>query len=329
MSASKPNAEQGGQVRIPVPPPPTPEQNAAASGKPMPFSQAAQTPAEIGLPPNGTPAILATAKTQAPAPQPTAQMPNGSAATLDENALVPTTVDGKRMMVPLKDVVASYQMRTAAEKRLAEANRLQNEHAGDLALARQVRAALQDPNPQAALRELERVSGRSFGMNNTTQAEDDGTDPALRDLRAKMAAIEARDARLNQFFAKQETDEKLQAIHSELQKYPLYQQDPGEFENAEVVVAAHMVKNPAMTRAEIADLVNALHERRSDTIQRLTTSERNQRAAAVSEAGTVPPSAGTPSLTTIPSQKPSKEDWQNNGWQRKLSNFVAGVTRGT
>lgn len=327
-----PNAENGGRVSIPIPPAPTAEQNAAAATSQVHRGAQAPVVAAPALPPMpAAPAPKAPAApvAAAPAAPPPAAAPTPAEQRFaDENAIIRTIVDGKPRDITVKDARDSWQIRTAAEKRLAEANKLQNEGAADIAFARQVRTALQQTNPQAALQELQRVTGRDLGVN-TTEAEDDGTDPQIRDLKAKLALLENRTGRYDKLLAEQQVSDTVGAIRQELQKFPLYQQDSGEAGDAEIVVAAHIAQRPGMTRAEIADLVGELHARRSDTIQRATTSERNQRVASVAENASVDPASGTPGLSTIQTEKPSKEDWHNGKWKRGFDNVLSRVTRGT
>jgi len=236
--------------------------------------------------------------------------------------IVQMTVDGKRIDMPVADLAAKGQMLTAAEKRFADIGRQRAELAGltrETEIGRVVLA--HQNNPEVLSQRLAELTGRPLVVN-TKEAEDDGLDAHTRAMKAELNELRAKQARTDQFFADRAVNETMGAIERELNKYPLYQADPGERRHAELVVAAFVSKNPD---ADIAEIAGQLHAERSETITRQTTLQRDQRAADIQNHATVPPSAGTPAMTANDPPKHSAEEWQKGpgvfqrGWRNLIN----------
>ena len=287
------------RISMPSVPPPPPE---AAAPAPTPVPAQLPVPREIAPP----------APVAAPAPTPAPAAPAAPNVTYaDPKAMVQVTVDGKRMDVPVGDAIAQYQMREAAQKRLADLNRMQNETAGELALARELRnTALTNPDAVADL--LQRKLGVQIRAP-APQDVDDGSDPKIRDLEARLRIAEAKAGKVDHFLAERRTEAELSDLHRELAKYPLYQPGSGEFKNAERVVAATIalsrVNGEEMSQSAVADFISQLHAERAGELTAQTTQERDTRAATAALLATVPVSAGTPGLTDTTPPKVEKESW--------------------
>lgn len=300
-----------GRVSIPMPPPPTAAQNAA----PTPAAPAA-------------PAVSATSQTPslpAATTPPQAAAPAQPALTyVDMGAMAQAKVDGKTLDVPVKELVANYQMRTAAEKRLAEANRLQNQYADQVRLGSFIEQNLRS-NPDAVMAKL-RELGLQGGGATATETDDDSVSPEIRQVRAQLAQIQAQNAQLNQFVARAQTEEKVSEIRQALGQFPLYQGDADALAQAEVVVAAYLVKDPS---ANVVDIAGELHSKQAAMLQRRLTNERDTRTANVQNLASVPPSAGTPGMTEQTIPKPTGAQLRDGSWKRGFDDAFSKLLRGT
>ncbi len=276
-----------GRVHIPMPPPPTAAQNAPAA----PAAAPAPTPAPV-------------AQTPAPTPPAPVQQP------VNMDAIVQAKVDGRVIDVPIKDLVAQYQMRSAAEKRLAEANALQNARANQVRLGEFIEQNART-NPDAVMAKLRELGLSGVGAT-PTDANDD-VSPETRELRTRLAQLEAQGQALNQYLARQQTDAKVNEIRAELSKFPLYQGSPEAMQQAEIVVAAYLVKNP---ESNVGDIAGELHAKQSEMVRQHLTNERDTRAANVQNMASVPPSAGTPSMTEQTIPKPTGAQLRDGSWKK-------------
>ncbi len=276
-----------GRVHIPMPPPPTAAQNAPAA----PAAAPAPTPAPVAQMPAPTP--------PAPAQQP-----------VNLDAIVQAKVDGRVIDVPIKDLVAQYQMRSAAEKRLAEANALQNARANQVRLGEFIEQNART-NPDAVMARLRELGLTGVGAT-PTDANDD-VSPETRELRTRLAQLEAQGQALNQYLARQQTDAKVNEIRAELSKFPLYQGSPEAMQQAEIVVAAYLVKNP---ESNVGDIAGELHAKQAEMVRQHLTNERDTRAANVQNMASVPPSAGTPSMTEQTIPKPTGAQLRDGSWKK-------------
>lgn len=276
-----------GRVHIPMPPPPTAAQNAP----PQPAAAPAPAPTPV-----------------AQAPAPTQQQPAQTPVNLD--AIVQAKVDGRTIDVPIKDLVAQYQMRSAAEKRLAEANALQNSRANQVRLGEFIEQNART-NPDAVLAKLRELGLTGVGAT-PTDANDD-VSPETRELRTRLAQLEAQGQALNQYLARQQTDAKVNEIRAELTKFPLYQGSPEAMQQAEIVVAAYLVKNP---ESNVGDIAGELHAKQAEMVRQHLTNERDTRAANVQNMASVPPSAGTPSMTDQTIPKPTGAQLRDGSWKK-------------
>lgn len=313
----------------PMPPMPT---EAQASAAPAPQAPAAPPPpaqdplAMMNAPsaPKAPPAppAVPTPPPAASAPAPAAPPQTGYAT---DTMLLQTKVNGKTVDVPISDVRKSVQMLSAAEQKFAEAGRMRAELQREAELGKTVLA--HQNNPQMLLQRLAELTGRPMGVSQ--EAEDDGLDPHTRELKAELSEMKRVLSSFQQERVQQHTNSTLGAIREELGRFPLYQQDPGELEHAELVVAAFVSKDPNMSRSQIAEIAGELHAKRYETISRQTTLERDQRAANAAMHATVPPSAGTPGLTDNSPPKIEASQWQRGtgAFKAGLENMLAKLTQ--
>lgn len=288
-----------GDTRIPMPPP---EPAAAA-----PVAQAPAAPA--------APAPVAAAPA---APAPVAEY-------AADTALVRLRVDGRDVDVPVGELKAVGQLRTAAEKRFADANALKTQYAGDIAFANEMRS-LSQTNPEEAARRFQQLTGRPLPGATPTQADDENVDPAIRQVRAQLALLQTQNAELTKFAQRFQTQEAVDSIRSELQKFPLYQGDAEALRQAEVVVAAYLVNNPDRP---ISEMAGELHAMQSDMLRRHQTTQRDTRAANAEALASVPPSAGSPGLTQPTPFKATPGEMQRGSWKQKLDVHLANALKGT
>lgn len=291
-----------GDTHIPMPPP---EPSAAA-----PVAQAPATPA--------APAPVAAAPAPAPVP--------GAPQYADLNALARTNVNGRVVDVPVADLVKNHQILSAAEEKFRTANTLKAQYAGDIQMSQELRHLAQT-NPEMALRRFSELTGVPLGAN-PTQADDENVDPAIRQVRAQLATLQAQNAELHQFVQKHTTQEKLDEIRSEVSQLPLYQGDAEAIEQAEIVVAAYLV-SPAGQGRTAREIAQELHTKQAAMLQKHLTTQRDTRAANAEALASVPPSAGSPGLTQPTSFKATPQEMQRGSWKQKLDVHLANALKGT
>lgn len=247
------------------------------------------------------------------------------------DALYPTKVDGKSLAVPVKDLAVSYQFQGAAEKRLADANRIYTENRDQLDSFRRMEAlAIRlgidstslRTNPEAAAAEMARKLGiqppqHGNGADNSA-TNDDGTDPALRALRSELAANKAMltdlTGRLDKGDQEKATGRVMSEIKSRLSAYPLYQGEETLSRQAEdLVVLRHL----ADRSKPIAQVVAEVYSEHEEIETSRVTKIRDTRTSNADATRTLPPGTGTPGLSIDEMPKVTdKKDWTNGGWKK-------------
>src|SRR5690606_20714802 len=108
-------------------------------------------------------------------------------------------VDGRKMDVPVADLVRKYQVGSAAEQRLQQANQMADRYRSDLDAVQRIRT-LASSNPQAALEEARRSLGRQLPpkASDNPQGEPD-PDPQTTRIMSELSALKAQLAGMDQF----------------------------------------------------------------------------------------------------------------------------------
>lgn len=293
-----------GDTRIPMPAPPTPA--AAAPAAPV----APATPPAAAAPAPAAPAASTPAVGQ----------------YADPNALARTVVNGRVMDVPVSDLVKNHQLLSASEEKFRTANILKAQYAADIQMSQELRS-LARTNPEMALRRFSELTGVPLGAN-PMQADDENVDPAIKQVRAQLAALQAQNNELHQFVQKHTTQEKLDEIRAEVSKLPLYQGDAEAIEQAEVVVAAYLV-SPAGKDMSVREIAQELHAKQEAMLRKHLTTQRDTRAANAEALATVPPSSGAPGLTQPAPFKASPQEIQRGTYKQKLDGLLANALKGT
>lgn len=206
-------------------------------------------------------------------------------------------VDGRKMDVPVADLVRKYQVGSAAEQRLQQANQMADRYRSDLDAVQRIRT-LASSNPQAALEEARRSLGLQLPpkASDNPQGEPD-PDPQTTRIMSELSALKAQLAGMDQFREQVVTNSVTQEIAAAVRSMPLYAADPNQAARAERFVAAYLQANPQASIREVAGLV---HADDVEFVQRQIQQTRDQRAGNVQQLASVPPSSGTPGLSQIP-----------------------------
>ncbi len=257
------------------------------------------------------------------------QQPAAPINYAQDNAVVRLKVDGREMDTTVADLRRSAQMASAAEKRLQEANSLKQQHAGAIEFAQQMETLMRT-NPEAALAEVQRrasqLHGRPIGAGQTDASFDDSDlDPVTKQTRSDLMRIQSQLADLTKFRDELTTKSHMDRIKSVVGAMPLYQGNAKAREQAEVVVAAYQMANPNKPLEEVAA---ELHAMQADMLSDFMSSQRDQRAANTSQLAGIPPTAGTPGLTSNAPQKPSAKELQSGQWRSGFKNFVSQLKNG-
>lgn len=244
-----------------------------------------------------------------PTPQATApQAPTAPAAPaapspvqyVAGDAMARAVVDGKPMDVRVSDLVRQYQIGSAAEQRLAQANRLADQHRGDLETVQRIRT-LATSNPQAALEEARQRLGLPIPPKASDNPQGDpDQDPQTTRIMAELQALRTRVQEHDQFQASMVTQSVTQQIDAAVRELPLYAGDPVQAARASRFVAAYLQSNPTASIREIAGLV---HADDVELVTRQIQQKHDQRAGNVQQLATIPAGSGSPALAQAPSAK--------------------------
>lgn len=276
------------------------------------------------------------------APPPTAPVaasqPAPAPAVPSDDTLVPVIVDRQTRMEPLSKVRAAYQTQTAAESRLAEANRILQEHRADLDLGRRIKARAAS-DPEGAIREFTEVVEKHHGRpirRAAGSSQDDGESGLLPGTNGapdpRTAAMERQiaelTATLNGITASSRVDAADREIESALDAYPLFRDTQSEVgkrarELAKLSVAGLRSAQPDVA---VADLASEVHNRLAAVVTAQVTHVRDTRQDRLATMPAVPTAGGTPEMTA-----PNPEGWgtrkslRDGTFQKRLSEFVRGV----
>lgn len=259
---------------------------------------------------------------------------------LKPEALVTVTVDGKRFDEPVSKVVASYQMQSAAEKRLADAKALLESRRDQVTFAERFQQQL-EKDPEAVLEEISRVASERHGRKIRPRGwNDPASDPGLGTgtgdpasatsqdpaVARKLRELESTVASLQQTSVERNRDTE---VKSALDQYTILtatdeagKRMRGFAENA---LKAMKAQNPS---ASFADLASELHAGLQGLATAKATAERDASVARASALAGIPAGAGTPGLTDR-EPPPTYADFKKPGAIReKLERFYGQVQRG-
>lgn len=272
-------------------------------------------------PPN-QPAQPAAPAAGAPAPAPAPAPVQYVAPT----AMAQVTVDGRKMDVPVADLVKKYQIGTAAEVRLQQANQLADQHRATLDAVNRVRT-LSASNPQAALEEAQRLLGLRLPPKASDNAQGDEADPDPQTTRlmSEMNALKAKLAEFDQFREQAVTSGVRQQIATAVREFPLYKNDPTQAARAENFVAAYLQANPQASIREVAGLVHA-----DDVafIQSQLQQTRDQRATTTEQLATIPPGSGSPAMSQLPGDlKMNPEELKRGDFRGALGRILGSAKK--
>lgn len=270
------------------------------------------------------------APTPAPQPQPAAAPAPQAVGYVPDDAVVRAVVDGKPLDVRVSDLKRQYQMQSAAEKRLAEANQLRTQYRSDLDTMERIRN-LARINPAAAQEELHKTFGLrptqtgADNQGNYSQANLNGEEaPETTALRSEIAQLRAEMAGINQFRDQMLVQSVTQQVKEAVRTLPLYQRDEQAARRAELFVAQYLSQNPTATANEVA---GAVHAEDVEFVQRQLQAQRDQRVTNTSNLASVPPSVGTPGVNPPQIPKPSIEEIRSGAWKKRLDSYVGEVRK--
>lgn len=228
---------------------------------------------------------------------------------VQDTGLVRVVVDGKPMDVPVADLKAKYQIGSAAEKRLNEANQLRNGSREAIALHDRL-ATLARTDPRA----FQEEAHKAFGIRPAQQADnsnpaptDPNEDPQTAALRRQVAELQQTVHGLKQFEGHVLMQSEAQTVRSVMQQYPLYQRSEAARQRAELTVATALANNPGMGAAEVVAQVHALDV---EFLQSETQRTYDARTGIAQQHASLPPNAGSPSLTEVAIPKMTAEQHQ-------------------
>lgn len=282
------------------------------------------TPANPPIPgvPTQAPAAPAAPAAAAPAPAPAP----GPVTYAPETAVVQTVVNGQRRDVTVADLKRQYQVGSAAEQRLQQANQLHNQYRGDLETIQRIRT-LSASNPKAALEEAQKALGLRLPppeSDHNSQTQGDDMDARERAILSKLTALEQRLSVNDQFREQVTTQNVVQQIRAQVSALPLYANDAEAAARAERVVLAVLTTNPSASIGEVAGMVHADDEA---FVTRQLQRTRDQRAADAQTLASIPTGAGTPQLSMPEMPKLSPEELRGGGLRKAFANFSANVKK--
>lgn len=265
-----------------------------------------------------------------PAPAPAASTPPAAPETPSPvqyaapTQMAQVTVDGRKMDVPVADLVRKYQIGSAAEQRLQQANQMADRHRSDLDAISRIRS-LASSNPQAALEEARRSLGLQLPpkASDNPQGEPD-LDPQTTRIMSELNALKAKLDGIDQFREQVVTNSVTQQIAQAVREMPLYAADPAQAARAERFVAAYLQANPQASIREVAGLV---HADDVDFITRQQQQTFNQRAGNVQQLASVPSSSGTPGLTQIPEAKMTPAELKSQSSRSAFTRIINEAKR--
>lgn len=254
--------------------------------------------------------------TATPTPTPTAPAAPNYAKP---DQIVQVKVDGKTMDLPVEQVARSYQMTSAAEKRLQEANTLYNSNRATVdaagRLEQHARSLGVDPsllktNPEAALREMAKRLNPAGSPGASSQGgQDDDSDPRLAALQSQIATLAERlnstGSQVTNLTNSQASAALNQQLDAALSAYPLFNNNAHWRDHAKKITAATMLADPGMS---LQEAVGSVHKDIHDGLSFQVTQERDSRANAAARNVGLPPGMGQPGMSMPESPTFSQED---------------------
>lgn len=233
---------------------------------------------------------------------------------LTPDTLVAVKVNHETRQEPLSKLVASYQIQSAAEQKLTQANRQLAEQAQQIQFGQKWQQ-LQDElavNPEATIAEMARFvemrTGRKVSLpgapQNPTEDGSEGSTPTTRaDPRVEMLQREVDSLK------KAHTGDLTRArIAQELNAYPAFKNDETARRLAERFLTAAHYANPSVPLDVLASDVHADMQVVMGNKAQQTYDNRTQTQA---NAATVPTGGGTPAMSEPP-PKVTVAEWRKN-----------------
>lgn len=238
----------------------------------------------------------------------------------DDNAVIRTKVNGVDMDVRISDARKTLQLQSAAEQNFARAQQMKQAYAEQIRFGEQL-LPLKN-NPEAMARKLAELTGAQLGVV-TPSVEDDGSDPATKQLRDKVAQLEQQNAVFTQYLAENQSKSELQALHEAVKSLPLYQDDDEALNRAKVSVVAMWLKDGK--QRPLTEIAGEVHAADAAWLQRQLQGKFDQRTATAAQLATIPPGSGTPGLSENSSYKSDPKAIQSGGWRKPFDAFVARI----
>ena len=261
-----------------------------------------------------------------PAEQPNAPAPAAAqpaAPTAPPDQLVEVKVDGKTYMEPVSKLRESYQIQSAAQKRLEQANALRSQHQEAVTFYEGLQDAVAR-DPEGAVERIRKFAEERAGRplraatKNTSVEIPDGLEEMSPHNKATLERLQAVETELNTVRRHTSADRVQREVQAVLSTYPIYDQNHGSYDEdaraqAELVLLASAEKFPGRPLDEIAA---ATHTRHANMLARALTRTRDHRDEAARNNAGVPPSQGTPA--TAERQKFSRADIKNGRAQAAI-----------
>jgi|SRR6185369_5509945 len=282
--------------------------------------------------PNGTPTAAPTVPVAASQPAP--------APAISDDTLVQVVVDRQPRQEPLSKLRASYQTQTAAENRLADANRILTEHKADVDLARRIKAKIAT-DPEGAILEMQQFAEKQLGRRVKlpgNSAQDDGDSglpsggegaPSATTSRLERQVSELA-ARMANMTATQQVESVDRQIEAALDAYPIFRDTSTEVgkkarELAKLTIAGLHAGQPDVA---VADHASEIHGRMAAILTSQVTQVRDTRQQRAAEMPLAPTSGGTPEMTTAnPDGWGTKKALRDGTFQRKMTEFLGVIGR--
>lgn len=272
---------------------------------------------------NGT--AEAAAVTPAPAPTP--------------ETMVEVTIDHKKVSVPLRQALESYQTQTAARNRLAEADGLLKSRRADIEFSDKVKQGLAI-TPDATLKQLadyvEKTTGRrpilqgvprsqqddSLAMNGEGAAEPHQATGALQRLEATVHELSSK---LRAFESSTSADATQSLIRSSVEQFPIFAQKTEQGQRLrDAIVMSVAGLHSANPDVAIPDIVAEIHAGLQGVVSAESTREHGELAQRARTLAGIPSGAGTPALTERP-QAVTAAEAKKGGLRSALHRFAAGL----
>ena len=282
--------------------------------------------------PNGTP----TAVPQVP-------VANGlpaAASAIGDDTLVQVVVDRQARQEPLSKLRASYQTQTAAENRLADANRVLADNRADVDLARRIKAKIAT-DPEGAILEMQQFAEKQLGRRvrlpgNSAQDDGDaglpsGGEGAPNATTSRMERqLSELSARMANMTATQQVESVDRQIEAALDAYPIFRDTSTEVgkkarELAKLTIAGLHAGSPDVA---VADHASEIHSRMAAILTSQVTQVRDTRQQRIEQMPLAPTAGGTPEMTTQnPDGWGTKKALRDGTYAKRMQEFLGGIGR--